>query len=118
MIDVRCSATEHRHAGRCQLFAGHEGGHARLHLDRLANRVLHRWSLGTACTAREFGSDVPAQLPWAPGFPRVEGSDTQPPAEVQVYRFEPPRIESVASTPILPIRQLRDFPSAGDPAPA
>lgn len=118
MLDVRCTAFEYRHAGRCQLFAGHESAHARLHLDGASNRVLHRWVLGEGCTAAPFGCDVPVQLPWAPGFPRVE-SATDPAVEDNAPRqFEPPHLESVGSPPVLPVRRLHEFPPAeGSPTP-
>jgi hypothetical protein len=109
-FDVRCAATEHRHAdqatGRCQLFAGHEGPHARLQRAADTSRTLHRWIPGEGCSAMAFGNTVPAQLPWAPTFPRCE--DGLPATETEpAQRFEPPRLENVGSPPVLPVRRVR-----------
>jgi hypothetical protein len=82
-MDVRCRSlmVQDSSSGQqgCQLYVGHEGTHARLAL-AAGERILRRWTSGPAGVDAPvavvvdvaFGCEIPAQLPWAPGFPRAE----------------------------------------------
>jgi hypothetical protein len=109
MLDVRCDVTLDltTTSARCQLYAGHESDHAHLVL-RGGNRMLRHWGL-TSVGYVAFGSDIPAQYAWAPGFPslaeaaeQTEDTDatlTEPPTEPaagSVAIREPRRLHSVA----------------------
>jgi len=67
VIDVRCSAklpARPNPAGRCQLFAGHDGPHAVM-FGRAGARLVRTWRTGDAT-----GIDTDAlQRPWMFGFP-------------------------------------------------
>jgi hypothetical protein len=92
VLDVRCSSAIHLLAdeGRCQLYVGHEGEHALLLCIR--ERVLRRW-LGAETIDLPFGTEIPIQLAWAPGFPRV----VELPANLStVLNARPRHLRSVA----------------------
>jgi hypothetical protein len=56
-------------AGRCQLFAGHEGEHAIVYMGG-SGKALVLWRRSTWRTV-SVDTGMPHQMAWAPGFPRV-----------------------------------------------
>lgn len=77
-IDVRCSAAlpGMTGAGRCQLFAGHDGPHAVM-FTQCGKRVVRTWCSSNPAAASDLASNA-LQRPWMYGYPVPAWFETEP----------------------------------------